>query len=123
MAKGKIASEKDYEATMARVDALMKKGDKMLTAAELKKLRSMAEAAEAYEHIHYPLPMPKTIGGMIELKMFERKIKQNELARLMGLATPKLSQILNGKRPPDVKFLKAAYKKLHIDPAFLLDAV
>ena len=57
---------------------------------------------------------------MIEPCMYEMKMKQKELAKLMGVAEPKLSQILSGKREPDVKFLKAAFLKLHIDPAFLL---
>jgi len=39
----------------------------------------------------------------------------------MGIAEPKLSQIINGKREPDVQFRNAAYQKLHIDPAFLLE--
>lgn len=39
----------------------------------------------------------------------------------MGNAEPKLSQILNGKREPDVQFLNDAYQKLHFDPAFLLE--
>ena len=54
---------------------------------------------------------------MIEPCMYEMKMKQKELAKLMGVAEPKLSQILSGKREPDVQFLKAAFQKLHIDPA------
>ena len=41
----------------------------------------------------------------------------------MGLSEPKLSQILTGKREPDVAFLKAAHKKLGIDAEFLLTHV
>jgi antitoxin component HigA of HigAB toxin-antitoxin module len=81
----------------------------------------MAVAAEAYEDTYYPLPMPKTIGQMVELKMYEMKLNQTAMAEMLGLARPKFSQILNGKREPDVTFLKAAYKKLKIDPGFLLD--
>jgi predicted XRE-type DNA-binding protein len=55
--------------------------------------------------------------------MYERRLKQKELAKLMGLSEPKLSQILSGKRAPDVAFLKAAHQKLGIDAAFLLNHV
>ena len=68
-------------------------------------------------------PPPTTLEGMIELKMYERKLKQKELAKLLGLSEPKLSQILSGKRPPDVAFLKAAHQKLEIDASFLLNHV
>jgi transcriptional regulator with XRE-family HTH domain len=40
---------------------------------------------------------------------------------MMGLGKSKLSEVLNGKRKPDVPFLKALYKKLNIDPVFLLE--
>ena len=66
---------------------------------------------------------PSTIEGMIELKMYERRLKQKELAKLMGLSEPKLSQILTGKRAPDIAFLKAAHQMLGIDASFLLNHV
>ena len=119
--KNKITSETEYYSAMAEIDALMKKGEDNLSATELKKLRNMAIAAEGYEDVYISLPMPETVTGMIELKMFQMKLNQAELAELLEVGKPKLSQILNGKREPDVAFLKAAYKKLHIDPAFLLE--
>lgn len=53
--------------------------------------------------------------------MYERKLKQKELARLLGVGEPKLSQIMSKKRKPDVAFLKAAHKLLGIDGNVLLD--
>jgi HTH-type transcriptional regulator / antitoxin HigA len=41
----------------------------------------------------------------------------------MGIGAPKLSQILSGKREPDVSFLKTAHEKLNIDAEFLLTHV
>lgn len=58
--------------------------------------------------------------GLIELKMYERKLKQKELAKLLGIGEPKLSQILSKKRKPDVAFLKAAHERLGIDGNVLL---
>ncbi|MEX2568331.1 MAG: helix-turn-helix transcriptional regulator [Cyclobacteriaceae bacterium] len=52
--------------------------------------------------------------------MAELGINQARLAQELGIGAPKLSQILTGKREPDVNFLKAAHQKLHIDAAFLL---
>ena len=121
--KLKISTKKDYDAVMVRIDALMKKGEKSLTNKEAQDLKVMASAARDYEKRIYVISAPKTIEGMVELKMYERKLKQKDLARVMGLGEAKISQILNGKRAPDVAFLKAAHQKLGIDAEFLLTHV
>ena len=106
---------------MKEILTLMNKGEGNLSEEEVNKLRTMALSAEKYEDTHYPFPMPKTISEMVELKRFQLKLTQAALADMLGLGKPKLSQILSGKREPDVPFLKAVYKKLDIDPGFLLD--
>ena len=117
----RIENEKDYNATMKKIDALMKKGEANLTDKQAEKLRVLALAAQAYEKSIYTIPAPKTLEGLIELKMYERKLKQKELARLLGVGEPKLSQIMSKKRKPDVAFLKATHKLLGIDGNVLLD--
>lgn len=130
MAKHKVASaglriknEKDYNAAMKKIDAMMKKGEKNLTTKDDAVLRSLALAAQAYEKSIYTIPAPKTLEGLIELKMYERKLKQRELAKLLGIGEPKLSQIMTRKRKPDVAFLKAAHKVLNIDGNLLLEYI
>ncbi len=113
--------EAEYNSAMKNILTLMNKGEGNLSPAEVQKLKTLAIAAEKYEDTHYPLPMPKTIPEMVELKRFQLKLTQAALADMLGLGKPKLSQILSGKREPDVSFLKAVYKKLDIDPGFLLD--
>jgi HTH-type transcriptional regulator / antitoxin HigA len=117
----RIENEKDYNATMKKIDALMKKGESKLTKKEAEELGILALAAQAYEKSIYIIPAPKTLEGLIELKMYERKLKQKELATLLGVGEPKLSQIMSKKRKPDVAFLKAAHKLLGIDGNVLLD--
>lgn len=119
----RIETEKDYNATMKKIDALMKKGENNLTDKEAEDLRILALAAQAYEKSIYTIPAPKTLEGLIELKMYERRLKQKELARLLGIGEPKLSQIMSKKRKPDVAFLKAAHKFLGIDGNVLLEYV
>jgi HTH-type transcriptional regulator/antitoxin HigA len=53
--------------------------------------------------------------------MYERKLKQKELARLLGVGELKFSQIMSKKRKPDVAFLKAAHTLPEIDGNVLLD--
>ena len=104
-------TEVAYNKAMNEILNLMNRDEKNLTKAEKVKLRSMAEAAQTYEAIHYPFPMPKTIGEIVELKMFEKKLGRVSLAKMLGIGAPKLSQILNNKREPDVPFLKAIHEK------------
>ncbi len=119
--KIKIGNEKDYDATMKKINVLMKKGEKNLTRKETDELRTLALAAQAYEKSIYTIPAPKTLEGLIELKMYEHKLKQKELAKLLGVGEPKLSQIMSKKRRPDVAFLKAAHERLGIDGNMLLE--
>lgn len=117
----KIKDEKEYQATMKKIDALMKKGEAALTDKEAEELRILALAAQAFEKSMYTIPAPKTLEGLIELKMYERKLKQKELAKLLGVGEPKLSQIMTKKRKADVTFLKAVHQLLGIDGNVLLD--
>jgi HTH-type transcriptional regulator / antitoxin HigA len=121
-----ISSKKQYHETMAAIYELMNKGEENLTKAELKSIAVMSEAAEKYEDENLglrPNYKPDNLPDMVKLIMLERKISHGRLAEMLELGKPKLSQILNGKRKPDVKFLKLAYKKLKIDPVFILEHV
>jgi len=124
--KHAITSKKAYHETMVAVYDLMNKGEGNLTTKELKALAAMAKAAEEYEDNVLglkPVKEPRTISELLEQKMYEGKMTQAKLADTLGLGKSKLSEILSGKRKPDVPFLKAVYKKLKVDPAFLLDHV
>lgn len=118
-----ISSVKEYETVMHQIDRLMKKGESNLTNADIKVLQKLIDAVKKFEDEHYSLPKPQTLLGMLELKMFEMKMNQKEMAVFLGIAAPKFSQILNKKRNPDIEFLKIIYIKLKIDPKFILDHI
>ena len=111
---------------MASVFEIMNRGEDNLTKTELGKVRTMAQAAEKYEDEVLglrPNYKPDNLPDMVKLVMLEKKLSQGKLAEMLKVGKPKLSQILNGKRKPDVDFLKLAYKKLNIDPAFILEHI
>lgn len=121
-----IETEKDYHQMMIAIYELMNKGETEITAAEADLLRSMTFLAEKYENEVLklkPVKKPKSLSEVIELFMFENKLSQAKLAEKLNIGKSKLSQILTGKRQPDVSFLKAIYKKLNIDPKFILDHI
>lgn len=119
----KIKTERAYNKALEDVYKLMQKGEKNLTEQGIAGIASMAESIQEYEKVHYPFPMPQTLNEMIELKMLEKKLNRVSLAKMLGIGAPKLSQILNNKREPDVPFLKALYEKLGVDGNFILEKV
>ncbi|HEV8283448.1 MAG TPA: hypothetical protein VGQ09_04020 [Chitinophagaceae bacterium] len=119
----KIQSKEVYELTMKEINALMKKGEENLSEKELERLRILAEAAEDYEDIHEPLPIPSSLPDMIRMKMFQLKLKQHYTARLLGVSEAKLSLIMSGKQKPDIYFIKALHDKLNLDANQILQAV
>lgn len=83
----------------------------------------LSNDTQQYTHSVYTIPAPQTIGGIIELRMYELRLSQVKLAKLLGVTEPKLSRIINGKMNPDVTFLKALHEKLNVDATFLLTKV
>jgi len=119
----KINTEKEYQAAIEQIEIFIKKGFLHLTQKETKELEAISKSVAAYEKEYYPVPKPTSLSEMIELKMYELRLTQKKLSDILKIAPDKLSMILNGKREPDVAFLKAAYQKLGIDADFLLSHV
>lgn len=121
-----ITSEKHYHETMILIYDMMNKGESNLTDQEIEKLRAMTTATEKFEDEVLglkPVKKPDSLSEVLEAFMYENKISQAKLADKLGIGKPKLSQILTGKRKPDLSFIKAIYNKLKIDPKFILDHI
>ena len=119
----KIKTEQEYRTAIAQIEVFIKKGFINLTQKETKELEVISKIVAAYEKEYYPVPKPNTLAEMIELKMYEMRLTQKKLSDVLKIAPDKLSMILNGKRDPDVAFLKAAHQKLGIDADFILTHV
>lgn len=125
----KIRNEKQYNQVMAMIEGYLQKatdggGFQTLSEQEADELEKLGLLAEGYEDMEMKLmPMPVTLNTVVEAKREELGITQKELASILGIGAPKLSQILNGKRDPDVGFLKSLHQKLGIDGNFILEKV
>lgn len=117
----KRLSEKQYNSVMSEILALMNKGEANITDQEADRLRILALEAQEYEKSIYQIPAPSTLEGMIELRMYEMKLRQKDLAKTLKVSDTKLSLILSGKQKPDVAFLKALYRNLDIPADFILE--
>jgi antitoxin component HigA of HigAB toxin-antitoxin module len=122
--KYEIKTRQAYHETMVAIYNLMNKGEANLSADELIQLSKMSLAVEKYEDDVLglqPKKEPETIAELVQLKLFEHKMTQAKLAEELGIGKSKMSEILSGKRKPDVDFLKGVYKLLKINAEFLLE--
>src|SRR5687768_1774974 len=126
----KIRTDKDYKVVMKTIERLLdiatkKGGFHKLSKQEATILEHLSKLAEAFEDNGLQLmPIkPKTIQEAIEFKRAEKKLTRAKLAKKLGIGAPKFSQIMSGKREPDVVFLKAVHSKLNIDAEFILTHV
>ena len=116
-----ISNELEYQAALAAIEPFLQKGFDNLTVEEDEELARMTSLIEEYEAVHYPLPFkPKTLVEMLELKMFERKLKQKDLARVLQVTENRISEVMNGKRKVNMDLAKRLYLELNIDPHFIL---
>lgn len=121
--KTAIKSKEAYELILQEVDALMKKGESNLSERELERLSILASAVEQYEDTHDPLPLPDSLPDIIRMRMFQMRLNQSFIAKLLGVSDAKFSLIMNGKQKPDIYFIKAVHQKLNVDANRILQAL
>ncbi len=120
----KITNNKEYKKALHEVYALMNKGEKNITTRDATKIEELSKAIEYYEdHVLEIMPLPVTVNSIVQKKIDEMNITQAKLAEMLNMGTAKLSQILNGKRKPDIPSLKAVHEKLGVDGNFILENV
>jgi HTH-type transcriptional regulator/antitoxin HigA len=118
-----ITTAAEHASLLAKVDALMRKGEKNVSAEESQEILAMGTALQTYEQGIYKIPSPTTLEGMIELRMYEMRLKQKDLAETLGVSPVKLSMILSGKQKPDIPFIKALHQKLNVSADFILEHI
>lgn len=121
-------TQKEFETAESKMNELLviatqKGGFDKLTEKESTALDQYTQIVNDYEQTHYVIPLPETLQGLIELKMYENKLKQKDLAKILQITDTKLSEIMHNKRKPSVSFLKAMHKVLGIDGNLLLEVV
>ena len=118
-------TKREFEIAEKKMNDLLaivtkKGGFSNLSKKENEELNKHTQIVNAYEEMHYTIPLPETIQGLIELKMYENKLKQNQLAKMLHITDTKLSEIMHNKRKPNISFLKAMHQIFGIDGNLLL---
>jgi HTH-type transcriptional regulator / antitoxin HigA len=116
-----MKNEHQYRAELARAEEIMLKGSENLSQEEALELKTLAGSISAYEAEHFPLPKPQSLQAMIEWKMFELRLKQTDLAKLLDEPSSRISEILSGKRAINMRQAKKLHKALNIPAEFILE--
>lgn len=107
----RITNEEEKEVAIKELIALDQAGDE----SKREMANALSDALEAYEVAAGHVPEgPKTIRGILEVEMFKRRIRQRQLAELLEISEPKLSEIMSSKRGINFSFASKLYSKLHI---------
>ena len=116
-----ITNKKEYRQAFEKIDVLLSEmGD---DANKQRDARLLAEEIQDYEKNNISFPMPTTLLGMIELKMYEMNLKRKDLASLLGVEASRISEMMNGKRKISVEVAKGLHEKLGIDGNFILEKI
>jgi antitoxin component HigA of HigAB toxin-antitoxin module len=128
----KVETKEQYEAVRVRVDELIREASEkgMLESEydneytrEIGRLSYLGAIYEneymKFEHIKVRKKSP--LIKQIEDEMYSRNIKQKELADMLEINEPTLSQIIRGKRSISMRTAKKLHKSLQIDPKLIID--
>jgi len=107
-----IRTDQEHEAAVKHLIELNQAPDATKHLAEI---QALGAAVEAYEEAqgHSPDP-PQTLRGILEVEMFKRRMRQRQLAELLEISEPRLSDLMKGKRELNMDFARRLYNKLGI---------
>jgi len=114
-------NEKQYKEAEVKIEKLLPLVDNNtpIDDPDLIELKRVSEIVENYELEHYPIGTP-SLREVIELRMFEMKLKQKDLAEILETSTSRISEYLNGKRDITIQIARALHKNLNIDSDIIL---
>jgi len=114
-------TKKEYNSKIKRLEVLLEgltvKGK--LTKKLQTELDELSDQIANYEETQFPFE-PSNLKEMIELRMYQRKLKQKDLAKILGTTPSRISEILSGKRGLTMELAKGMYQKLNIDAELIL---
>lgn len=115
-----IASKTEHEAALAEFLQLAQADEH----AHHMRLLVLRDAIAQYEHEQgYELPLPRTLAGRLEVEMYRLRMQQKQFASFLGVTETRLSQIMRGRRAPNLEFVKRLHLKLQIPGDELLALV
>jgi HTH-type transcriptional regulator / antitoxin HigA len=116
-----MLSTKDYNNKSKRMEELLSKLTQAgtLTKIQQRELDAISDEIAEYEEEKYPFKA-ESLLEMIELRMYQRKLKQKDLAQMLGTSSSRISEILSGKKTLTFELAKSLHNRLNIDADLIL---
>ena len=128
-----ITTREDYEKVLSRVKELIKEAtangaldDPESDNEYIREIGRLSRLGAEYENgyiefKHLKVRKKSPLIRSIEDEMYNRNMKQKELADMLGINEPALSQIIRGKRAISMRTAKKLHKSLNIDAKLLIE--
>ena len=130
MSKVILKSRKEYNVVMQEIERILQKSTQIggfdkLSADDRNSLANLSLVAEEYEDSIplMPIKTPDSLPEMLRYKMYEKDLKQKQLASILGISEAFISGLLSGRRKLTIDLAKKLHIQLEIDAEFLLKSV
>ena len=127
MKSEQLKSSAEYDIAMEKIEGFLQKATKLggfdkLPQEDAASLATLSQLAEQYEDSIplMPIRQPSSLAEMIRFKMFEKNLKQKQLAAMLEISEANVSGVLSGKRKLTFELARKLHVKLGIDAHFLL---
>jgi antitoxin component HigA of HigAB toxin-antitoxin module len=119
----KIDNKQQYYSAMAEIETYLQRGFSHLSKKEDQRLHELSVAVEAYEMVEYPMPVQPNFNEILIYVMQKKGLSQTELSKSLDVSKSFISEVLSGKKEPNVDLLKNLHFQFHIDGNILLDSL
>lgn len=119
----KIDNKQKYYSAMAEIETYLHRGFSKLSKKEDQRLHELSVAVEAYEMQEYPMPVQPSFNEILIYVMQKKGLTQTELSKSLEVSKSFISEVLSGKKEPNVDLLKNLHFQFHIDGNILLDSL
>lgn len=125
-----IKNDVQYREYMEAMEDIIAKGTELgdmelLSPHEKEEFIRITDAIHEWESAYHPLPgkVSTLITEEIKKQMEDKKIKQKEAAKLLGISESRVSELLNGKRGLNLNIAKRLRNCFGIPADFILDNI
>lgn len=125
-----IKNEAQYKEYKKQMDIIIAKGTELgdmelLPELDKKEFIRLTDAIHEWESAYHPLPgkVSTLITDEIKRQMEDKRIKQKEAAKMLGISESRVSELLNGKRGLNLNIAKRLRDYFGISADFILDNI
>ena len=115
-----IKNKADYKKANERMEQLLIEVNNNTSETDKKfiELNKLSDIIADYEELNYSMA-PDNLIEMVRLRMYQQKLKQKDLAKVLNTTPSRISEFLNGKLKLTYDFARELYYKLNIEPELI----